>query len=146
MKTFRLPDLGEGLQEAELVEWRIAAGDEVAVDQPLLAVETAKAVVEIPSPQAGRIERMFAKAGDMIRVGAPLVTFEGEKDDDAGTVVGAVETGGGVLSDGHFTVGRGGSAIRATPAVRALARKLNVDLSIVTPSGAEGGKMQEKNK
>lgn len=138
MKTFRLPDLGEGLQEAELVEWRIAAGDEVAVDQPLLAVETAKAVVEIPSPQAGRIERMFAKAGDMIRVGAPLVTFEGEKDDDAGTVVGAVETGGGVLSDGHFTVGRGGSAIRATPAVRALARKLNVDLSIVTPSGAEG--------
>lgn len=137
MKTFRLPDLGEGLQEAELVEWRIAAGDEVAVDQPLLAVETAKAVVEIPSPQAGRIERMFAKAGDVIRVGAPLVTFEGEKEDDAGTVVGSVETGGAVLSDGHVAVGRGPS-VRATPAVRALARKLNVDLSIVTPSGADG--------
>jgi pyruvate dehydrogenase E2 component (dihydrolipoamide acetyltransferase) len=101
MKTFRLPDLGEGLQEAELVEWRVKAGDEVAVDQPLLAVETAKAVVEIPSPQSGRIERMFANAGDVIRVGAPLVTFEGQKEDDAGTVVGAVETGASVMQETH---------------------------------------------
>ncbi|MGJ0507330.1 MAG: dihydrolipoamide acetyltransferase family protein [Methylocystis sp.] len=138
MKTFRLPDLGEGLQEAELVEWRVHAGDEVAVDQPLLAVETAKAVVEIPSPQSGRIERIFAKSGDIIRVGAPLVTFEGEKEEDAGTVVGAVETGAGVMTDAPVTVARGGGAIRATPAVRALARKLNVDLSMVTPSGADG--------
>ncbi len=138
MRTFRLPDLGEGLQEAELVEWRVGAGDEVAADQPLLAVETAKAVVEIPSPQAGRIERLFAKAGDMIRVGAPLVTFEGEKEEDAGTVVGSVETGGGVMSDGPVNLGHAGAAIRATPAVRALARKLSVDLTMVTPSGVDG--------
>lgn len=137
MKTFRLPDLGEGLQEAELVEWRVKAGDEVAVDQPLLAVETAKAVVEIPSPQSGRIERMFANAGDVIRVGAPLVTFEGQKEDDAGTVVGAVETGSSVMQETPVAAGRAGVAVRATPAVRALARKLNVDLSIVTPSGAD---------
>lgn len=137
MKTFRLPDLGEGLQEAELVEWRVKAGDEVAVDQPLLAVETAKAVVEIPSPQSGRIERMFANAGDVIRVGAPLVTFEGQKEDDAGTVVGAVETGASVMQEAPVAAGRAGAAVRATPAVRALARKLNVDLSIVTPSGAD---------
>ncbi len=75
MNIFRLPDLGEGLQEAELVEWRVAAGESVKVDQPLVAVETAKAVVEIPSPQAGRIERLFAAAGDVIRIGAPLVGF-----------------------------------------------------------------------
>lgn len=143
MRTFRLPDLGEGLQEAELVEWRVNAGDQVAVDQPLLAVETAKAVVEIPSPQAGRIERIFAKAGDIIRVGAPLVTFEGEKEEDAGTVVGAVETGASVMSDAPAAVARAGAAIRAVPAVRALARKLNVDLSMVTPSGADGVIMAE---
>ncbi len=138
MKTFRLPDLGEGLQEAELVEWRVKPGDQVAVDQPLLAVETAKALVEIPSPQAGRIERLFGKAGEMIRVGAPLIAFEGEREDDAGTVVGAVETGAAVVSDTPVTVGRAGSALRVVPAVRALARKLNVDLSMVTPSGADG--------
>ena len=84
MKIFRLPDLGEGLQEAELVEWRVQAGDDVAVDQPLVSVETAKAVVEIPSPQAGRIERLFADAGDMIRIGAPLVGFEGGADEGRG--------------------------------------------------------------
>lgn len=138
MKTFRLPDLGEGLQEAELVEWRVRPGDQVAVDQPLLAVETAKAVVEIPSPQAGRIERLFGNTGDIIRVGAPLIAFEGEREDDAGTVVGAVETGAAVMSDAPVTTGRVGAAIRAVPAVRALARKLNVDLSMVTPSGVDG--------
>ena len=77
MNIFRLPDLGEGLQEAELVEWRVAAGQEVEVDQPLVSVETAKAVVEIPSPRAGRIERLFGAAGEVIRIGAPLVGFEG---------------------------------------------------------------------
>ncbi|MEK4035566.1 dihydrolipoamide acetyltransferase family protein [Methylocystis sp. IM3] len=138
MKTFRLPDLGEGLQEAELVEWRVRPGDQVAVDQPLLAVETAKAVVEIPSPQAGRIERLFGNTGDIIRVGAPLIAFEGEREDDAGTVVGAVETGAAVMSDAPVTTGRVGAAIRVVPAVRALARKLNVDLSMVTPSGVDG--------
>lgn len=140
MKTFRLPDLGEGLQEAELVEWRVKAGDVVAADQPLLAVETAKAVVDIPSPRAGRIERLFGEPGDIIRVGAPLVAFEGAAaaDEDAGTVVGAVESGRRVLRQEPVALGRGGGAIRATPAVRALAHKLNVDLSMVTPSGADG--------
>lgn len=140
MKTFRLPDLGEGLQEAELVEWRVKAGDAVALDEPLLAVETAKAVVEIPSPRTGRIERLFAAAGDIIRVGAPLLAFEGasEPGEDAGTVVGAVETSGRVLREAPIFEGRAVGAIRAAPAVRALARKLDVDLAMVTPSGADG--------
>jgi 2-oxoisovalerate dehydrogenase E2 component (dihydrolipoyl transacylase) len=137
MKTFRLPDLGEGLQEAELVEWRVKPGDDVAVDQPLLAVETAKAVVEIPSPRAGRIERLFAAPHDIVRVGAPLVEFDGAREEDAGTVVGMVEASASVLRD-VTTTGRAGSPARVIPAVRALARKLNVDLGIVTPSGPDG--------
>jgi pyruvate dehydrogenase E2 component (dihydrolipoamide acetyltransferase) len=136
MKTFHLPDLGEGLQEAELVEWRVAPGDEVAADQPLLAVETAKAVVEIPSPRTGRIEQLLAARGDIIHVGAPLVAFVGEAD--AGTVVGAMETGVAVMREAPLASGRAHGAVRATPAVRALARKLDVDLSIVTPTGPDG--------
>ena len=61
MRVFKLPDLGEGLQEAEISEWHVAVGDEVAIDQPLLAVETAKAIVEIPSPWAGKVRRLFGK-------------------------------------------------------------------------------------
>ena len=137
MNIFRLPDLGEGLQEAELVEWRVAAGDTVAVDQALVAVETAKAVVEIPSPRAGRIERLFGAAGDVIRIGSPLVGFEGASE-DAGSVVGAVATSAAVVRDEPITVGHGAGAVRATPAVRALARKIGVDLSMVTPSGVDG--------
>jgi 2-oxoisovalerate dehydrogenase E2 component (dihydrolipoyl transacylase) len=137
MKTFRLPDLGEGLQEAEVVEWRVKPGDEVSADQPLLAVETAKAVVEIPSPRGGRIERLFASAHDIVRVGAPLVEFDGAQEEDSGTVVGVVETSASVMRD-VTTTGRGGAPARVIPAVRALARKLNVDLGIVTPSGPDG--------
>lgn len=137
MNIFRLPDLGEGLQEAELVEWRVTPGQDVEVDQPLVSVETAKAVVEIPSPRAGRIERLFGAEGEVIRIGAPLVGFEGAGE-DAGSVVGAVQSGPAVVRDEPISLAHGGGAIRATPAVRALARKLNVDLSMVTPSGADG--------
>jgi 2-oxoisovalerate dehydrogenase E2 component (dihydrolipoyl transacylase) len=139
MKIFTLPDLGEGLQEAELVEWRVAVGQAVAVDEPLLAVETAKAVVEIPSPQAGRIERLYAKAGEIVHVGAPLVGFEGagEALAEAGSVVGAVESGARVLREAPIPHNHSGG-VRAAPAVRALAHKLNVDLTMVTPSGADG--------
>ena len=64
MSAFRLPDLGEGLQEAEIVEWHINVGDEVALDQPLVSVETAKAIIDIPSPQAGRVERLVGAPGE----------------------------------------------------------------------------------
>jgi 2-oxoisovalerate dehydrogenase E2 component (dihydrolipoyl transacylase) len=140
MRIFRLPDLGEGLQEAELVEWRVEQGQTVAVDEPLLAVETAKAVVEIPSPQAGRIERLFANAGEIIHVGAPLVGFEGEgpASEDAGTVVGSVKPGNHVVREAPISLGHGAGGVRAAPAVRAMAHKLGVDLAMVTPSGEDG--------
>jgi pyruvate dehydrogenase E2 component (dihydrolipoamide acetyltransferase) len=143
MKIFKLPDLGEGLQEAEIVEWHVKSGDEVRADQPLLSVETAKAIVDIPSPQSGRIAKLFGQPGDIVHLGAPLVAFEGEGEDaaDAGTVVGHMEVGQHVVqeSPASLTSGVGaGGVIKAIPAARALARKLDVDLSMVTPSGPEG--------
>ncbi len=76
MKIFHLPDLGEGLAEAEIHEWYVKEGDVVKVDQPLASMETAKAVVEVPSPQAGRIVKLYGKKGDIIPTHAPLVEFE----------------------------------------------------------------------
>ncbi|CAN0623484.1 Dihydrolipoamide acetyltransferase component of pyruvate dehydrogenase complex [Burkholderia multivorans] len=142
MKIFKLPDLGEGLQEAEIIEWHVKAGDLIEADRPLLSVETAKAIVEIPSPQSGRIEKLFGQPGDIVHLGAPLVAFEGAGDDsDAGTVVGKVEVGARVVQEAPSALGAaagGAGAIKAMPAVRALARKLDVDLAMVTPSGADG--------
>ena len=75
MKRFNLPDLGEGLQEAEIVRWHVAVGEHVKVDQPMVAVETAKAIVEVPSPFDGTIVALHGKPGDTIGTGAPLVDF-----------------------------------------------------------------------
>ncbi|MFJ5381804.1 dihydrolipoamide acetyltransferase family protein [Cupriavidus sp. CER94] len=143
MRIFKLPDLGEGLQEAEIVTWHVKPGDTVQADQPLLAVETAKAIVEIPSPFAGQVARLYAQPGDIVHLGAPLVGFEGAgAADDAGTVVGNVKVGTHVVREGETRVGaagiQGGHGLKATPAVRALARKLSVDLAMVTPSGRDG--------
>ena len=117
-RVFPLPDLGEGLEEAEIGAWLVAEGDDVALNQPLVEVETAKAVVEIPSPFAGRIVRLHAGAGDTLAVGAPLVTF----------VVGGAE---------RPSAGSAGPA-GATPAVRKLAKDLRVDLGSVSGSGPGG--------
>jgi pyruvate dehydrogenase E2 component (dihydrolipoamide acetyltransferase) len=87
--VFRLPDLAEGLNDAEVVEWRVAEGDRVELNQVIGEVVTSKATVEIPSPRTGTIVRLHAQPGDLVRVGEPLVTFE---LDDAATpgVVGRV--------------------------------------------------------
>ena len=66
MTTFNLPDLGEGLPEAEIVSWHVKEGDHIEVDQPMVSVETAKAVVEVPSPYTGTIKVLHAKAGDIV--------------------------------------------------------------------------------
>lgn len=151
MSTFKLPDLGEGLVEAEIVEWFVRVGDQIERDQPLVSVETDKAIVEIPSPQAGRIEELLGDAGDVMHVGDPLMVFGGdeaqgqeqrtsaatpkrrdESSRESTTVVGEVRAGEEVITEKAAEVSRG---IRATPAVRALARRLDVDLAAVTPTG-----------
>ncbi|MEN8107823.1 MAG: dihydrolipoamide acetyltransferase family protein [Pseudomonadota bacterium] len=140
MNIFKLPDLGEGLVEAEIVEWHAREGADIREDELLVAVETAKAIVDLPSPQSGRIKQCFGKPGDIIHVGDPLVEFESAATQkaDSGTVVGRVEVGTEQLRESPATIGKTTAGVRATPAVRALAQRLNVDLSIVTPSGTEG--------
>jgi len=152
MNIFKLPDLGEGLQEAEIVEWHVKEGDEVKVDQALLSVETAKAIVDVPSPHTGRIHKLYVDVGDIPQVGDPLVEFKLANDDkesvpapqDQGTVVGEMESGKGVIKEAPTAVGGAasksgsGGNIKVTPAVRALASRMKVDLSVVTPSGKAG--------
>lgn len=174
MNTFNLPDLGEGLPEAEIVAWHVAEGDSVKTDDLLVSVETAKAVVEVPSPYTGVIARLHAKAGDIVATGAPLVDFsdtggdvlstpkpetaappsksktaapeaepetESEADvprDDAGSVVGNVKSSGELVRETAIagrSRRRSKGRIKAAPAVRAKAKRLGIDLSLVTPTG-----------
>jgi len=86
MPEFRLPDLGEGLTDASIVEWLVSPGDTVRVDQPVVEVETAKARVEVPSPFAGVVSALHGEVGDTVAVGAPLVTID-EPSDDSGSVL-----------------------------------------------------------
>lgn len=76
MTIFYLPDLGEGLPEAEIVEWHVQVGDTIETDQSMVSVETAKAIVEIPAPQCGQVSELFVKAGEILKTGAPLMSFE----------------------------------------------------------------------
>ncbi len=182
IKTFHLPDLGEGLPDATIVEWLVKEGATVRLDDPLVSMETAKAVVEVPSPYSGKLVKMHGGNGDVIITGAVLAEFEidpklpqraeaqstghhhapagaGSKaahngdtvvasdeggeissggakpaGGDAGTVVGAMQSSDAVHAEQAVSVG----GVKAVPAVRALARKLGVDLARVAPSGAGG--------
>lgn len=137
MIYFNLPDLGEGLQEAEITTWHVHPGDEVESDQVLLAVETAKTIVDLPSPQAGKILHLFGKVGEIIHVGDPLVEFANHNETaDSGTVVGEIPEKDMLVSEPAMTVNpEAVHSVKATPAVRALATRLHVDLSLVKPSG-----------
>jgi pyruvate dehydrogenase E2 component (dihydrolipoamide acetyltransferase) len=138
MRQFLLPDLGEGLEEAEIVAWHVTEGDHVVADQPLVSVETDKAVVEVPSPQSGRIARLFAAKGDVVKVGAPLVEFAEGPQADTGTVVGELRAEPARAAPEARQEPTSAKPAQALPAVRALARKLDVDLSLVQPSGPDG--------
>jgi pyruvate dehydrogenase E2 component (dihydrolipoamide acetyltransferase) len=142
MSTFNLPDLGEGLQEAEVVAWHVAEGDHVVADQPLVSVETEKAVVEIPSPQAGHIAKLRAQPGERVKVGAALLSFEEGPHAQAGTVVGQLASPESELEPKPAAPSTqpkaAPGAIRAAPAVRARAKELGIDLARVQPSGPDG--------
>jgi pyruvate dehydrogenase E2 component (dihydrolipoamide acetyltransferase) len=145
-RTFRLPDLGEGLTEAQLVAWRVEEGATVEVNAPLCDVETAKAVVVIPSPFAGTIQKLHARPGDSVAVGEPLVTITGSDDAQAeatpGTLVGygpgAPESGVRRKARSAPAVAENGADVRAAPFVRQLAKERGVDLAQVTGTGPAG--------
>jgi pyruvate dehydrogenase E2 component (dihydrolipoamide acetyltransferase) len=190
-KTFLLPDLGEGLPDATIVEWFVKVGDTVRLDDNLVSMETAKAVVEVPSPVSGKVTKLSGGEGDVIVTGKMLAEFEidpsmpqraegqdtghhhgggdegpagksvGSQDPapddrvvasdeggaiaanddpaaaeraDSGTVVGAMQSSDAVRSEQTSSAG----GVRAMPAVRAMARKLKIDLSRVKTTGADG--------
>lgn len=189
-KTFLLPDLGEGLPDATIVEWFVKEGDTIRLDENLVSMETAKAVVEVPSPVSGKVLKLAGGPGDVIVTGKMLAEFEidpalpqraegqdtghhhgagshapedgdkvvasdeggvisdageaapkgearadsGEARADSGTVVGAMQSSDAVRSEQAVAVG----GVKAMPAVRAMARKLGVDIARVRASGADG--------
>ncbi|AZH80147.1 MULTISPECIES: dihydrolipoamide acetyltransferase family protein [Microbacterium] len=157
-QNFTLPDVGEGLTEAEIVAWKVAPGDTVAINDVLCEIETAKSLVELPSPHAGVVGELLAEEGTTVEVGTPIITFVTDVRDDAGPGVVATaeapapEEGGGSVLVGY---GNGGGAtsrrkrpaerpvrssvgVIAKPPIRKLARDLGVDLTTVTPTGADG--------
>ncbi|WAA67855.1 dihydrolipoamide acetyltransferase family protein [Microbacterium oxydans] len=121
---FRLPDLGEGLTEAEVVQWLVAPGDQVALNQTLAEVETAKAVVELPSPYEGTVSTLHAEAGETVAVGAPLIAFDvvGEEEAPVSSDDGAEKAQPNLVGYGAAPTTAGRPARRArriggTPAV-----------------------------
>jgi 2-oxoisovalerate dehydrogenase E2 component (dihydrolipoyl transacylase) len=168
VRAFLLPDLGEGLEDAEVVAWRVAEGDHVELNQTLVEVNTAKALVEIPSPWEGVVEKLHAADGDVVKVGQPLVSIRVEDAaepthdaiqaaqevgpdaaEDAKPKRRAVLVGYGVAEEEEPAAAPGGGGTKragdrrsgpvpASPPVRRLAKEMGVDLAAVTGTGPEG--------
>jgi 2-oxoisovalerate dehydrogenase E2 component (dihydrolipoyl transacylase) len=154
-QTFLLPDVGEGLTEAEIVAWRVAPGDQVAVNDVLVEIETAKSLVELPSPFAGTVGELLADEGATVEVGAAIITIAdaaaSAPASPAPAATAADEAGGSVLvgygTGGHVQSRRRPRAaapvaaavgVVAKPPIRKLAKDLGVDLTAVQPSGTAG--------
>ena len=145
-RIFAMPDLGEGLEEGEIVAWLVAEGDTVELNQPLVEIETAKATVEVPSPFSGVIERLHGAAGVVVAVGAPLVTFQvagaSEPDGVATPRTAAASPDQPFVERRAGGAGGAGATGAATPPVRRLAKDLGVDIGTVEGSGP-GGRVLE---
>jgi pyruvate dehydrogenase E2 component (dihydrolipoamide acetyltransferase) len=140
--TFYLPDLGEGLSEAEIVRWHVTPGDRVVADQPLVTVETDKAVVDIPSPRNGVVEACLGQPGDVIQVGQPLLRFTGDNERvDAGALVGKLPSAPSAASRKDPVPAAApakGAGVRASPRARQRARELGVSLEAIVGTGPDG--------
>lgn len=136
MRTFTLPDLGEGLADAEIVAWHVAEGDTVKADDLLVSVETDKAVVDVPAPWSGRIARLCATPGERLKVGAAVVEYDGGAPAASpAKAAAAAPSAAAAVAAPPKAPARGG---RAMPAVRQLARELGLDLAGIAGSGPEG--------
>ncbi|HTM23067.1 MAG TPA: dihydrolipoamide acetyltransferase family protein [Kofleriaceae bacterium] len=137
---FHLPDIGEGVIEGEIVAWKVAEGDTVALDQPMVEIMTDKATVEIPSPRAGRIAKINYQAGQICPVGKVLVVIEdgAAKGNGHGQAKKEPAKAAPRVEVIDATPRTGGERVRATPATRKLARTMGVELGQVTPTGKHG--------
>jgi pyruvate dehydrogenase E2 component (dihydrolipoamide acetyltransferase) len=135
---FRLPDIGEGLAEAEVAKWLVSVGDRVAEDQPVVEMMTDKASVELPSPGAGVVIEQRVAEGDVVKTGAVLYVLETETQ--IGAATGSQAAGAEVVARPAAASAAvpAGTGILAPPAVRKLARDLGVDLATVKGSGPGG--------
>ncbi|MFK0039336.1 dihydrolipoamide acetyltransferase family protein [Paenarthrobacter sp. NPDC090517] len=150
MQVFKLPDLGEGLTEAELVNWLVAVGDEIVVDQPIAEVETAKSMVEVPSPYAGTVAQLHGEAGQTLDVGKPLISIA-----RSGSSTGspAAAPAPAAVPAGSVDPSPVSSGLEASPAVEAAAETYrteekagsgNVLIGYGTPGGATGGRTRPR--
>jgi len=152
---FLLPDLGEGIQEAQVLRLLVAEGDSVASDQPLMEVETDKAAVEIPSPVAGTVVKLHVAEGEVVNVGNPLVTFDGDGDSATGNAAStparaaptplpaAPATPAAPPAPAPVAPPPAPAHVKAAPVVRKLAHRLGVDLSRIHGSGKGGRVLRE---
>ena len=143
MPAFLLPDLGEGLTEAEIVTWHVQTGDTVTVDQPIVEVETAKAVVEVPVPFAGRVTALYGQPGDVVAVGEPLLSVDTAESGNVlvgyGTPSEHRRRHRATRSPGDSSVPpRNGRLPVASPLIRQLARSAGLDLATIRGSGRGG--------
>jgi pyruvate dehydrogenase E2 component (dihydrolipoamide acetyltransferase) len=155
-QNFTLPDVGEGLTEAEIVAWKVAPGDTVAINDVVCEIETAKSLVELPSPHAGVVGELLVEEGATVEVGTPIITFVTQPAAGApaapAPAAPAAEEGGGSVLVGYGTGGgatsrrkrpaerpvRSSVGVIAKPPIRKLARDLGVDLTTVAATGADG--------
>jgi pyruvate dehydrogenase E2 component (dihydrolipoyllysine-residue acetyltransferase) len=133
---FKLPDLGEGLTEGEVARWLVSEGQEIGEDDPLVEIQTDKATVEIPSPAAGVVSRIFVAEGEVVPVGTVLVSI----GDDAADVPGADGSGGQTPSSekARSVPAPARGRARATPLVRKVAQELGVDVDGLVGTGPQG--------
>jgi len=160
-ETFSLPDVGEGLTEAELVAWKVAPGDAVAINDVICEIETAKSLVELPSPHSGVVGELLVAEGVTVEVGSPIITFVSDAevadagiapnptdpaappstDEGGGSVLVGYGTGGGATSRRRKPAERqvrSSVGVIAKPPIRKLARDLKVELTEVAATGADG--------
>lgn len=168
IQQFSLPDVGEGLTEAEIVTWLVKCGDVVEVNQTIVEIETAKSLVELPSPFAGEVTKLHAEPGATVDVGTPIISIATGETTAAGEVEVSVHTSGHVPLDEdpkllvgygarettshrrrrktedhagpvvHTTTRETAGPPKSTPPVRKLAKDLGLDLASITPTGAGG--------
>lgn len=154
MSDFMLPDLGEGIVECEVVEWRVAEGDRIEEDQPIVEVMTDKALVEITAPEAGVVTTLYVAQGKIAKVHAPLYAYQAENDPEAGATeqtnepqspVADIASGAEVVEPAAVATGTstGSGKVPASPAVRRLVREHQLELHAIAGSGKDGRVLKE---
>ena len=137
--VFNLPDIGEGLVEGELVKWHVKEGELVEEHQPIAAVLTDKAEVEIPSPKAGRIQKLHAKPGQKVAVHGPLVTYSDVKGaSSTSSQFVAVPSPEAAAAPAAARPSKSASEVLATPMVRKMAKDQGVDIGLINGTGPQG--------